>query len=338
MSRVSPELLRDFDDVAASVGITPRLDKLGQPIPIGQKERKGEVYVVWTGRAVGLFYNCHKKYPDYEAAVAGWFEGPLRHAGTWKPPAPRPPIFNSPLRRDGRATHSPSSACDDRLPPEIRLTTTEPHADTALTIARAATSNDADVFTDKNRNGDDDDDNDNDYGCDDNGCLDAGEEDDSWQLYQEARESFSTPSPQASPYVNFSPMLTEGTISPRTIHTPSLSSPALSISMLSPPRLTQPSPSSPAIDKQIHDDRLTQLAHDLRYKSSITKKRRIYVVLRGDRPGIYFKEAIALDMLGAKPGIKLVRFKSLSRAAWYFVLEYMAGRVGVPVLTLTEEE
>ena len=57
MSRVSPELLRDFDDVATSMGITPRLDKLGQPIPIGQKERKGEVYVVWTGRAVGLFYN-----------------------------------------------------------------------------------------------------------------------------------------------------------------------------------------------------------------------------------------------------------------------------------------
>ena len=31
-------------------------------------------------------------------------------------------------------------------------------------------------------------------------------------------------------------------------------------------------------------------------------------------------------------GLKIVFFESLSRAAWYFVKEYMAGRVGVPLV------
>lgn len=37
-------------------------------------------------------------------------------------------------------------------------------------------------------------------------------------------------------------------------------------------------------------------------------------------------------MVGTKPSIKIVKFPSLSRAGWYFGLEYMAGRVGRPVL------
>lgn len=41
----------------------------------------------------------------------------------------------------------------------------------------------------------------------------------------------------------------------------------------------------------------------------------------------------ALFMLGTRPGMKLVVFKSLSRAAWYFVQQYMARKVGVPVVT-----
>ena len=53
----SPELLRDCDMVAKALGITPRLDAEGMPIPIGEKEDRGHVYVVWVGRGIGLFYN-----------------------------------------------------------------------------------------------------------------------------------------------------------------------------------------------------------------------------------------------------------------------------------------
>ncbi|KAH9885132.1 hypothetical protein C8Q73DRAFT_660296, partial [Cubamyces lactineus] len=334
----------DCDNVAVSLGITPRLDKLGRPIPVGKKEGKGHVYVVWTGRAIGLFYNwgltqcmvCgfsganFKKYDNYELAVEAWFEGPPRLKGNWKVPNPRPPILTSPLQKEKKSPHPTPSTYDGRLPPEVKLSATE-----------------------------DDDDGDYDYGS---AAFDAAEEDDnSWQLYHDAPGSVSTPSPQSSPtprtnpraasdlsndspYIHsvrsfeFSPMLTAGTISPRTVQTPSPSSPALSTGILSPPQLAQPSPSSPAINKKIRDDRLTQLAYDLANKSSITRKRKVYVVLRGERPGIYFERGIALDMLGTKPGIKLVLFKSLSRAAWYFVQQYMAGHVGVPVLTLANEE
>ena len=45
----------------------------------------------------------------------------------------------------------------------------------------------------------------------------------------------------------------------------------------------------------------------------------------------------ALEMLGGKPGMKLVRFFSLSDACWYFVQEYMEDRVGVPVLQEEED-
>lgn len=42
-------------------------------------------------------------------------------------------------------------------------------------------------------------------------------------------------------------------------------------------------------------------------------------------------------MLGSRPGIKLVLFTSLSRAAWYFVQQYMAKKVGVPILVAMAE-
>ena len=37
-------------------------------------------------------------------------------------------------------------------------------------------------------------------------------------------------------------------------------------------------------------------------------------------------------MCGVNPGIKVVKFKSLRLACWYFVQEYMADHVGVPML------
>ncbi|KAJ2962746.1 hypothetical protein NUW54_g14314 [Trametes sanguinea] len=62
-----------------------------------------------------------------------------------------------------------------------------------------------------------------------------------------------------------------------------------------------------------------------------------YVVVRGERPGIYFDRTTAMLMLGTSPGMKLVRFRSVKKASWYFVQEYMAGHVGVPVVVVADD-
>ena len=41
----------------------------------------------------------------------------------------------------------------------------------------------------------------------------------------------------------------------------------------------------------------------------------------------------AFGALGSLPGGKIVAFRRASKAAWYFVSEYMAGRVGYPQLS-----
>lgn len=46
----------------------------------------------------------------------------------------------------------------------------------------------------------------------------------------------------------------------------------------------------------------------------------------------------AMLRLGTNPGMKIVRFHSQKKAASYFVLEYMAGHVGVPVVMLEGSE
>ncbi len=56
-SKLSRGLLKECDALARSLGVTPVFDKLGIIIAIGMPEEKGRVYVVWVGRAIGLFYN-----------------------------------------------------------------------------------------------------------------------------------------------------------------------------------------------------------------------------------------------------------------------------------------
>lgn len=46
----------------------------------------------------------------------------------------------------------------------------------------------------------------------------------------------------------------------------------------------------------------------------------------------------AILMLGTNPGMKLATFNSLSKGAWYFVLKYMDGEVGVPVEDPNDED
>ncbi|KAI0653951.1 hypothetical protein C8Q70DRAFT_898990, partial [Cubamyces menziesii] len=350
-------LLRDYDAVARSLGMTPKLDRQGQPIPLGQKESKGWIYVVWIGRGIGLFNNwalaqamvwgftgaTHKKYPDLESALEGWAAGPLKLQGTWQIPSPRPAILTPSLQRVAHA-HDPAAPAPS-LPPEVSLSHLNPW----------------------NANGDDNDDDNNDNDND---------EDDEWEYFHDAADPPATPSPPSSPTprpqtqatpttpsdrspfirgpdaFRFSSMLTEGTISPRTIDTPLISSPASQASPLrraasqasslrtpasqaSPPgvhMLTHPTPSGQDIRSRIYYDRAERLLHPPDKTDPAASARKVYVVVRGDRPGIYFSSRFALEMCGVNPGIKVVKFKSLRLACWYFVQEYMADHVGVPML------
>ena len=54
------ELLQGFDNVAASLGPTPVYNEQQEIVPIGQPEGgRVLIYVVWVGRAVGLFHNWY---------------------------------------------------------------------------------------------------------------------------------------------------------------------------------------------------------------------------------------------------------------------------------------
>ncbi len=55
---VSMKRIAEWDTFAASLGKTPRYDKQGQVIPIGKtEENRPRYYVVWHGRAIGIFCN-----------------------------------------------------------------------------------------------------------------------------------------------------------------------------------------------------------------------------------------------------------------------------------------
>ncbi len=58
-SKMSRRLLKECDSLAHSLGVTPVFDRHGIIIAIGTMEGKGRVYVVWIGRAIGLFYNWY---------------------------------------------------------------------------------------------------------------------------------------------------------------------------------------------------------------------------------------------------------------------------------------
>ena len=53
----SARLLRECDELARSLGPTPKFNAQGLPEPIGMPELKYAIYVVWIGRAIGLFHN-----------------------------------------------------------------------------------------------------------------------------------------------------------------------------------------------------------------------------------------------------------------------------------------
>lgn len=57
MSRVDPALIKDWNTLAAALNPTPYINAAGEIEPLGAEGPKGKTYVVWVGRAVGLFNN-----------------------------------------------------------------------------------------------------------------------------------------------------------------------------------------------------------------------------------------------------------------------------------------
>lgn len=74
-AEISQELLLDYNNVAASIGITPRLGEDGMPIPFGEKDGR-HVYVVWVGRTVGIFNNWYVLNKPLHLLLTLCYQGP----------------------------------------------------------------------------------------------------------------------------------------------------------------------------------------------------------------------------------------------------------------------
>ncbi|KAL7285416.1 hypothetical protein ACG7TL_000512 [Trametes sanguinea] len=432
------ETIADWEEVAASLGDTPKFDEEGQVIPIGKPEEfKPRYYVVWRGRAVGIFLNwglaqamtaevegaLFKKYSTLADARRGWEQGPQarRTQLSFNPGTPR-----SPANEEGSASRDGSPVREswrfevNNRPAIVRVQMPGIPAPTSHAAAP------------------DDDDGDDDAKY--------------WAHVPDFAEDAPPPSPSLSAISSISSLtatsITTGTVSPRTVRTPQLSSPdnTPAGSPVSRGRDLPAAPPPPAArtptrstsmsrtiscriktsseprpikistllkaDKGSHDSQPTTVppiktsrsdqdplgrmppSTPIKTSPSASKKRAVgvfpelprptpsaattalptkgkgvaasssptrlsptrqasepfqpspvevqpekeaFVVVRGDRPGIYFDRTTALLMLGTRPGMKLVRFRSIKKASWYFVQEYMAGRVGVPVVVVADD-
>ena len=57
MGKIDQAVIDDFDSLAVALGSTPKFNNQNEIIPIGARDPRGKVYVVWVGRGIGLFYN-----------------------------------------------------------------------------------------------------------------------------------------------------------------------------------------------------------------------------------------------------------------------------------------
>ncbi|KAH9845985.1 hypothetical protein C2E23DRAFT_745134 [Lenzites betulinus] len=345
---VSQDLLRDLDAVARSLGRTPKLDKNGAVVPIGRMEGGEVIYVVWIGRGVGLFYNwglthamtcgfpgcAFKSYKGIDNARRGWLQGPTRREGAWFPPAPRVAISTPGLPPP--SPPSPTLRDDLEIPPEIRFCkplihdVTVDYPDAPPQLYEEFWDSDGEA-----------------------GRIYEAEPPSSpspppsplripWRDYIQAQgKSTASMSPTISSVSSFplSSLLSDGTVSPYTIHTPLLTSPTfkpdgLGATTASPTgRQLQESPTSASAAAKHAAHAPAQPRNQQTSAPAPTHLRIVYVVVRGDYPGVYLSKDVTLEKLGVNPGMKIVRFDSLSRASWYFAQEFMANRVGTPILT-----
>ncbi|KAI0710972.1 hypothetical protein C8Q76DRAFT_694929 [Earliella scabrosa] len=376
----SQERIRDWDEIAESLGLTPVHNRdTGEIVALGRPEGTAAIfYVVWEGRAVGIFCNwglanamvnsfpgaAYKKFKTLEAARLAWAQGP-RPDTPWHPPRPR-----AARRTPGHAASSGSGAVSggetDR-PVSARSSPAAevlPRPPVRVVIPSTASTDGASS--------------DDDYWEDATAYL----PDAAIAAYlPDAADDDAALSPTISSVssLSLSSSLLTGTISPRTIDTPHLPLPQLPGPVSSNPdivprtsaardshappirthprpgnnrsptmpRQTKPAGAQPASDTRSQPARLRA---DGKTRADVSKsvdvvvvpkQSRYWVVVRGDSPGIYVDRLVirntALVMLGTSPGMKIVVFESLSRASLYFVQQYMAGNVGVPLLVVQDE-
>ncbi|KAI0735944.1 hypothetical protein C8Q76DRAFT_792431 [Earliella scabrosa] len=349
---VSAELIADWDTLAASLGITPKYDQNGQVVPIGQREGlRMAVYVVWVGRAIGLFNNwglasamttafpgaSQKRYGSLEEARRGWEQGPVAMQGPWHPPRPRPAVPTPGFQPPARPPSPP--------PPESNLSVSPAVATAAPVVVHMPHP------------------------------LDVDSDDDVYWDSDPAPPPPASPGPPSptspmSPTLSSVssittssiPSLTTGTLSDGTINTPVPRMAELRVTSPSPtPRITNLPTSLPrseyhAVERVVHGSSkglekrrvgasgtsgtsgpsgTSGTSGQRAYvpppsQVAVEAPKEVFVVVRGDQPGVYLDRNTALLVAGTSPAMKIVVFNSRSQAAWYFVKQYMAHKVGVP--------
>ncbi|KAJ8481667.1 hypothetical protein ONZ51_g5830 [Trametes cubensis] len=319
MGKIDSAVIEEFDGLASMLGLTPKFNSQNEIIPIGAKDPRGKVYVVWIGRGIGLFYNwgltgamvkgfpgaIYKSFPTLEEAHQAWYGGPSVVPG-WTPPAPRPAI--STPHSQSRPS-KPSNAKQPKAQPADPIPTVHPpplvHVRLPAEAAFDSDGSDSEIQDERSprtRRGL--------PACSDNlpptPATDSCGDD--LNVYY-ARLRLTT-------YVNAHET------------TPCQTRPAAS-------KRTTESPSSPAISTDTSGRESPELPYE---RVHVRKGEYVFVVIRGDRPGIYFDRTTALVAAGYRPGMKVVPFKSLRRAAWYFTQQYMKYRVGVPIVDVSDEE
>ncbi|KAJ8457597.1 hypothetical protein ONZ51_g11434 [Trametes cubensis] len=144
------------------------------------------------------------------------------------------------------------------------------------------------------------------------------------------------------------PLLTSGTISGGTVTTPTTPKKMRPVKVdmtpvgvwgASPARAGTAAPKRAQAATSGPSEASGRESPELPYdRVRVRKGEYVFVVIRGDKLGIYFDRMTALLAAGSRPGMKIIPFKSLSRASWYFVQQYMKSHVGVPIVDISDEE
>nr|VWP01651.1 Non-specific serine/threonine protein kinase (EC [Ganoderma boninense] len=342
---VSDQLCRDWDALAMTIGPTPKLNMAGQVIPLGEPDNtnipdhKKKFHVVWSGRALGIFYNwglasamvtgfsgsSHKSYIGLDNARAAWENGPINYEGTWTPPRSRAPVTTHLALTNPAGVYQDND--DDFVFPDV------------LGFPTHANPVHLPILPEDYR-----------------------------QLRTENPHIPSSPSSVGNTSILSTPSwMSSGTLSPSTVNSPDLT-PILghlslgerftdvdrdsSYTLVSntgshPSSTTYANPDAetstvtPGPVNANSSTRNSQGFRGLLDKDRASKRVKgdpVFVVVRGEYPGVFFDHAIALRAGGRSAGMKVVSFKSLKVACLYFVQQYMAGNVGLPVFVVADEE
>ncbi|KAI9069584.1 hypothetical protein FKP32DRAFT_1671250 [Trametes sanguinea] len=350
---------------------SPRFDEDGQLVPLGKPEADVSYYVVWSGRAVGIFMNwglanamtcgytgaAHKKYKTLEDARLAWAQGPTGPIEEYHPP-PEPTLRPS--------TPPPPSQDDSSSDESISMPGT--HVQTPVAeggqagMARATIpaslplSPTSSISSISYLSG-----------------LSISSGTATPRTVHTTRSTPTGPTPSSKTPVSPSPSKAPSPIISRTTSCgpgrrrepqpiriaalsrtptserkrpiPTASSTgggsaqvgqadALLTTTASPTKGKVRSPSPPIASSSRHVEGQPQFSPQ---RVEVHDGQDVYVVVRGDQPGVYLDRNTAMLMVGTSPGMKIVRFRSRKKAAWYFVQEYMAGRVGIPVVVVNDD-